>query len=71
MLPLQILQGHCWGDLASTKVVTSTIEVTVEDVQRILDLGKILRSVLTEKELLQLEKSIQENREKLGNTGDS
>lgn len=55
----------------STNVVASTMEVTVEDVQRVLDLGKILRSVLTEEELKELEERIKQSKGKIGNTGDS
>ena len=55
----------------SLDVATTAVEVTMEDVQRILDLGKILRSVLTEEELKELEKNIRESTEKVGNTGDS
>jgi len=55
----------------SLDVTASALEVTVEDVQRVLDLGKILRSVLTEEELMELEKTIKKSTEKIGNTGDS
>ena len=44
--------------------VKAKVNVSVEDVQRVLDLGKILRSVLTEEELAELEKSIKLNSEK-------
>jgi len=66
-LPLHVLRGHCREDIVSTNVATTSMEVTVEDVQRILDLGHILRSVLTEEELIELEKRIKE----IGNAGDS
>ena len=55
----------------SLDVATTAVEVTMEDVQRVLDLGRILRSVLTEEELIELEKSINQTLETIGNTGDS
>ena len=55
----------------SLDVAVPAVEVTVEEVQRILDLGKILRSVLTEEELVELERSIRDSKRELGNTGDS
>jgi len=48
----------------SLDVAISDAQVTVEDVQRILDLGRILRSVLTEDELMELERSINRSTEK-------
>jgi len=51
--------------------VKAKVNVTVEDLQRVLDLGKILRSVLTEDELRELENKIKQNEKEIGNTGDS
>jgi len=47
--------------------------VTVEDVNRVLDLGRLLFSVLTPEEIetLQAEFSKNSASEKIGNTGDS
>ena len=63
--------GALLGDFMSLDKVVTVAEVTVEDVQRILDLSRILRSVLTEEELMEIEKSIKQKQNEIGNTGDS
>ena len=59
------------GFLMNLDVAVTPVEVSVEDVQRILDLGCILRSVLTKDELMELEQSIKQTQNEIGNTGDS
>jgi len=57
---------------AKTKTLTEE-QITVEDVNRLLDLGGLLFSLLTPEEIeaLQNEFSNVPAKEKLGNTGDS
>jgi len=73
LLPLHLLRGRCMvkGFLMNLDVAVTPVEVSVEDVQRILDLGCILRSVLTKDELMELEQSIKQTQNEIGNTGDS
>lgn len=46
-------------------------EITVEDVKRVLEIGRLLRSVLTEEEIKDLQALLSKQEEKIGNTGDS
>ena len=48
----------------------SEIKITGEDVNRLLDIGRLLFSVLTPKEIEALQKLLSSNN-KIGNTGDS
>lgn len=59
----------------SDKTVKSAKEktITVEDIKRLLDVGRLLLSVLTPEEIEALQKYLNKNStsDKLGNTGDS
>lgn len=48
----------------------SEIKITVEEINRLLDIGRLLFSVLTPKEIEALQKLLSSNN-KIGNTGDS
>lgn len=48
----------------------SEIKITVEEINRLLDIGRLLFSVLTPKEIEELQKLLSSNN-KIGNTGDS
>ena len=49
----------------------TTIQVTVEEVNRVLEVGRLLFSVLTEEEIAELQRILngQSEKDKLGNTG--
>jgi hypothetical protein len=70
MLPLHLVRGRCLvvEYIMSIDVVVADVEVTVEDVQRILELGSILRSVLSKEELMELENIFHQTADEIGNT---
>ena len=57
-------------DSTSNTKKQSELKITVEDINRVLDIGRLLFSVLTPKEIEALQKLLSSNN-KIGNTGDS
>ena len=56
--------------LDSTNKLSTIPEVTIEEVNRVLEVGRMLLSVLTEEEIEELQEilSIQKTEEEIGNT---
>jgi hypothetical protein len=69
---LPIFLGRDMDAKAKTKSPTEK-QITVEEVNRLLDLGRLLFSVLTPEEIETLQKEFSKfpAKEKIGNTGDS
>lgn len=57
-------------DSTSNTKKQSELKITVEEINRLLDIGRLLFSVLTPKEIEALQKLLSSNN-KIGNTGDS
>lgn len=55
----------------TTKNLSTTSEVTIEDVNRVLEVGRLLLSVLSEEEIEALQELLirDESKNELGNTG--
>ena len=55
----------------TTKNLSTTSEVTIEDVNRVLEVGRLLLSVLSEEEIEALQELLirDESKNEIGNTG--